>query len=472
MKATRREWILFSVITIVYLLFLYWIRGWWGLLLLPLIFDNYITHRIPWLWWKNIKNPALRTLMSYVDAIVFATIGVGFLNVFFLQHYQIPSSSLEKSLLVGDYLMVNKAIYGPRTPNTPLTFPLTQNTMPIFGGRSYLERPQWAYKRGKGWRKVQLNDIVVFNFPAGDTVALNRSQQDIYSMAYELGSQGIDRSKLTTLSPEDQEVLYQACYEKGMGIIRSQPNIYGDVIWRPVDRRDSYVKRCLGLPGDSLQIRQRDVYVNGEKLQEPAGVEFLYAVQATGKRIPDDLLNELGLSREDLAHYQSGATRFFLPLTKEAREKLLARKDLVTSIEHLNMDALGATLYPLSYHTGWTIDNYGPIWIPKKGATIQLTPENLALYERCIHAYEGNTIEHRADGIYINGEKAESYTFRMDYYWMMGDNRHNSADSRFWGFVPEDHIVGQPFLITLSMDRDKSGLSAIRWNRLFKWVGN
>lgn len=469
-KATHRQWITFFIVLALYLLFLLWVESWWGLLVVPFIFDIYISKKIPWTFWKKSKNPTVRSVMSWVDAIVFSLIAVYFVNIYLFQNYQIPSSSLEKTLLVGDFLYVSKVSYGPRVPNTPLSMPLTQHTLPIVNTKSYFEKPQWPYKRAKGLGRVKHNDIVVFNFPAGDTVALNRQAEDFYSIVYNVGAKAFQQKKdMSSLSPAEQRIIYEYYYNEGRKRILANPAEYGKVIYRPVDRRENYVKRCVALPGDTLQIINRDIYLNGVKQDEPAGVQFIYHVEATGKSISQEFFRELGLSNEDTRDYSPGAREFYLPLTKEAYDKLLARKDYVTRINHA--EVIPSQLYPLNLYTNWSVDNYGPIWIPAKGATIELTPENLSMYERCIHAYEGNTLEEKEDGVYINGVKTDTYTFQMDYYWMMGDNRHNSADSRSWGFVPEDHVVGKPILVWLSLDKDRNLFNGkIRWNRFFKMV--
>ena len=227
------------------------------------------------------------------------------------------------------------------------------------------------------------------------------------------------------------------------------------------------MKRCVGLPGQTLQIKNRIVYLDGKANKEPENVQYTYYVKLKAD-LPDDLLKELGISGEDLLSLNQNG---YMPLTKKAVKVLSARKDLVAGIR-LNTDAATGEVYPLNAVTGWTRDNYGPIWIPKKGETVQLTLKNIALYERPIRVYEHNQLDVRNGRIYINGREAHSYTFKMDYYWMMGDNRHNSADSRYWGFVPEDHIVGKPIFIWWSSDPDRRGFSGIRWNRLFRWVDN
>ena len=469
-KATRTQWIKFSIVTLLYLAFLVWVKSWLGLIVLPFIFDIYISKKIPWGFWKKSENPAVRSIMSWVDAIVFALVAVYFVNIYVFQNYQIPSSSLEKSLLVGDFLYVSKMSYGPRVPNTPLSMPLAQHTLPVFNTKSYIEWPQWEYKRVPGFGKVKLNDIVVFNFPAGDTVATNFQQTDFYTLAYEEGKRVYpNKVNMDSLTRKQQRTVYDLYYNAGRNLIRSNPRMYGDIVIRPVDRRENYVKRCVGLPGQTLEIKNRIIYLDGKANKEPDNVQYRYFVKTKGM-LPDDLCHELGISQEDLMMYYTEESVYNMPLTEKAKAALLARKDLVVSIENTPDDDAGG-LYPVNKLTGWTVDNYGPVWIPKKGATIDLTLDNLPIYERPIKNYEGNSLEVKDGKIYINGQETTKYTFKMDYYWMMGDNRHNSADSRFWGFVPEDHIVGKPIFIWLSLDQDRGWFDGkVRWNRLFKFV--
>lgn len=468
-EASRKQWIKFGVALILYLLFIIWLRSWLGIVVVPFIFDAYITKKIPWTWWKKSKNKTVLTVMGWVDAIVFALVAVYFVNLYFFQNYVIPSSSLEKSLLVGDYLFVSKMSYGARVPQTPLHMPLTQHTMPIFNCKSYLEWVKWDYKRVDGLGKVQLNDIVVFNFPAGDSVATALQAEDIYRLSYQAGKELSKPIDMSGLSLEDQRLVFDYYYQVGRKYINDNPQSFGEIVVRPVDRRENYVKRCVGLPGQTLQIKNRVIYLDGKANKEPDNVQYRYFVHTKGM-LPDDLCHELGISREDLAGYYTDESVYNMPLTAKAKDALLARKDIVTAIENTPDDDAGG-LYPLNKLTGWTVDNYGPIWIPKKGETIELSLDNLPLYERPIHAYEGNALEVKDGKIFINGEETTHYTFKMDYYWMMGDNRHNSADSRFWGFVPEDHVVGKPIFIWLSLDQDRGWFDGkIRWSRLFKFV--
>ena len=275
------QWTKFAVAAVLYLLFLYWVESWWGLLVLPFIFDVYITKKIRWQWWKDSVGPT-RFIMSWVDAIVFALVAVYFINQFFFQNYVIPSSSLEKSLLTGDYLFVSKLSYGPRIPQTPLTMPLTQHTLPLFECKSYIEFPQWDYRRVKGTGKVELNDIVVFNFPAGDTIcsAPQWQAQDYYQLCYGYGYQAYGREvAVDSLTPQQQWDYFREIYASGRRYLGQNRNTYGDIDSRPVDRRENYVKRCVGLPGQTLQIRNRIVYLDGRANKEPDNVQYTYRMK-------------------------------------------------------------------------------------------------------------------------------------------------------------------------------------------------
>ncbi len=468
------QWTKFVIVLVLYLLFLFWVKSWLGLIVIPFIFDVYITKKIRWQWWKDSEGP-VRFIMSWVDALVFALVAVYFLNLFFFQNYVIPSESLEKSLLTGDYLFVSKVSYGPRIPQTPLSMPLTQHTLPIINTKSYIEWPHWDYRRVKGLCNVELNDIVVFNYPAGDTIMTEDRYQaaDYYQAAYTLGAQileanGIMQMSVDSLNAIQQRQYFDLAYTAGRNYILNNPHEYGSISSRPTDRRENYVKRCVGLPGQTLQIKNRIVYLDGKPNKEPDNVQYTYYVKLK-QNLSDEIMQELDISINDLQMLNEQGV---MPLTNHAAKVLRSRKDLVENIR-LNDDVIqGDMLYPLNAVTGWTRDNYGPIWIPKKGAKVKLDINNIAIYERPIKVYEGNDLKVVNGQIYINGRLADSYTFKMDYYWMMGDNRHNSADSRYWGFVPEDHIVGKPIFIWWSSDPDRRGFGGIRWSRLFRFVDN
>ena len=471
-QVSKTNWMKCIVVTILYLLFLYWVGSWWGLLLLPFIFDVYITRFIPWSWWKQTKNPTARVVFGWIDAIVFALVAVYFLNQFFFQNFVIPSSSLEKTLLTGDYLLVSKVSYGPRIPQTPLYMPLTQHTMPLTGTKSYIEWPHWDYRRVKGLGSPKLNDIVVFNYPTGDTVALAMQDKDFYRVCYELGESQLHlRDQINSSTPyEEAQRIFSRLFAEGRKIIAQLPEQYGEIVSRPTDRRENYVKRLVGMPGDTLQIKNDKIYLNGKLNPDGHFVQHAFFV-TWNEWIDDDTKKELGITNEELLVLSQNPLTTYTQLSDDIKQKLLARKGLVREI--VPADPVSDWLYPQNKHTSWTTSNYGPIWIPKKGAEIHLTLDNLPIYERPIRVYEGNTLEVRQGKIYINGKESKSYTFKLDYYWMQGDNRDNSADSRFWGFVPEDHIVGKPLFIWLSLDPDYGWTDGkIRWNRLFQWVSN
>ena len=441
-EVPRSGWIRACVWSALYIAFVIWVA--WGdwkslgwLALLPLIVDMFTTRYINYSWWRKYKDtqPALYTLCSWIDAIVFALVAVYFINLYIFQNYQIPSSSLEKTLRVGDFLYVSKMAYGARVPQTPLSMPLVQHTMPAWlgGGKSYLDHPHWEYKRLKGWTSPKKGDIVVFNFPAGDTVCLNMQNPDYYTLKYYYGEQ----------------------------VIRARKDVFGEIIVRPVDRRENYVKRCVGEPGDSLRIIDNVVYtklkIKNEKLKmsdaewqrepEREGLQLNYLVRTDGHMFGAKYLEKLGVSEAD--RMQIDATTWHFPLT-EGMKAELAKNPHVEEVM-VEPEERGGSVYPLG-HNEWTRDNYGPIYIPRKGDKIMITEENYWVYKRIAEAYEFKPMK-----------IGEEYEFEMDYYWMQGDNRHNSADSRYWGFVPEDHIVGRPVFIWLSLDKDTH---SIRFSRI------
>lgn len=442
------------------LLFTIWVGDFWPLIIVVLIIDAYWTKFIPWTWWRGIKNPFLRGVMSWIDAIVFALVAVYFLQNFLFQNYQIPTTSLEKTMLAGDYLLVSKAEYGPRIPMTPLSLPLFQHTIAIGDkeyGKSYLEKPQVKYQRMAGIRNIDLYDIVVFNYPAGDTVASLHQNDDYYRLCFQYGRETVNSDKAT----------------------------FGEILYRPVDRRENYVKRCIGLPGDTLQIIDNKVFINSLQLEDPKYLQQSYLVRTKGGLLPEKIWKSLGVNREDVMILPGGElhevfgfhadtlTGQYPPLYRVTlTQEMIAKLKRLSNVDQIILEPTELFqkdyVYPRSETNPWTRSNYGPIWIPKAGASIELTPENVALYERCIRNYEGNQLTRNADGTYsINGKPATSYTFRMDYYWMMGDNRDNSADSRYWGFVPEDHIVGTPLFVWFSIDKETGRW---RWERMLKKV--
>lgn len=443
----HNRWFKFSLWGGLYLLWVIWLGNYWWLLGLAIIFDLYITKKVKWAFWrKKSSNGKSNTLLEWIDAVIFALVAATFIRMFFIEAYTIPTGSMEKTLLVGDYLFVSKVAYGPKIPETPVSFPLVHNVMPVTGGESYSEIIKNDYRRLKGFSSVKRDDIVVFGFPHGDTVLKALPQDDYY--------------QLVRMNNNNRE------YTQKM---------YGPVIVRPNDKKDNYVKRCVAIAGDTLSVVNGNVFVNGVPQKEYEGLQSTYTVYTNGSAINPKILKEIGLVPQEVYFDPSLPGYPDMTLTKGELAKV---KDLAIVAEiRENIDVYPPDypdspllLFPFTNNFEWTRDNYGPIWIPAKGATVNLTLENLPLYQRIISAYEKNRLEVKDGEIYINGEKSDTYTFKQDYYFMMGDNRHHSLDSRYWGFVPEDHIVGKPAMLWFSTDKYESFPSNIRWNRLFKFI--
>ncbi|MBN2485185.1 MAG: S26 family signal peptidase [Bacteroidales bacterium] len=438
----------------VYLLWVIWLGNYWFLIGLPVVFDIYFTKKVNWSPWKK-REGKNHVVIEWIDALIFAVVAVTIINIFLFQNYKIPTGSMEKSLQIGDHLYVSKVAYGPRLPMTPLSIPFMQNTIPGTTRKSYSVWPQWDYKRLKGFGEVKRWQPVVFNFPEGDTVCLDRTNVSYYSVVRDAAND-LKKSDLNSGRPLKPENEY---YALGRKIVWQNH----DIAYRPIDKEDNYIKRCVGVPGDSLQVIGGIVYINGE--QEPAfeGRQFLYYVYTQGG-ISNKRLKEMGIYSDEIN--KSGNT-IFAPLTQQMIETLQRYKN-VSKIEKFKWDFVDYNIFPSDAQYPWSLDNFGPIYIPKAGVTVALDMQSLPFYNRIIGHYEGNKLEVKDSAIYINGEIATSYTFKQDYYWMMGDNRHSSLDSRYWGYVPENHIIGTPRFIWLSLNKDKKFPANIRINRMFR----
>jgi signal peptidase I len=372
---------------------------------------NYISDRslIP-------TNKTADTISSLLYAIVVATL----VHTYVMQPYTIPTSSLEKSLLVGDFLFVSKFHYGARTPMTSVAAPMVHDTLPLIKSKSYFNSPQLPYFRFPAWQEVNRNDIVVFNWPA-DTVRY-------------FG----DRNSVN--------------------------------IRKPIDKKSNYVKRCVGVPGDSLSIKDGLVYINNKLLilPERAKPQFSYTVITDGSSFDYNyIVRDLHITD---GVYQTDQTTFLFRAISDETAERLRQNPIVKSITRNISHESDPTIFPSN--TNWNVDNFGPIYIPQKGKTVVLNSKSLPFYKTIISEYEKNDLKITGDEIRINGQIATTYTFKQDYYWMMGDNRHNSEDSRFWGYVPENHIVGKPVFIWMSIDGINDGIKnwKIRWDRLFTTV--
>ncbi|MEZ4983805.1 MAG: signal peptidase I [Saprospiraceae bacterium] len=390
------------------------------------------------------------TTREWAEAIVFAVFAAALIRLFLIEAYVIPTSSMEGSLMVGDFLFVSKAHYGIRTPKTVAMIPLLHNTIPKIGGESYWEKPNLTPKRLPALEKIEHNSPVVFNLPAGDSVYIFPDRTwTIDDVRY-----GMVR---------DANPNYERAIKAGKV----------KLVTRPMDKRDHYIKRCIGLPGDTLQIIDRQVYIDGKAAKNPTNMQFLYLVQFPDGNINERNFSDWGISAEDNMKDSRAPNVRYMFLSEEQKQKVQGMDSniLIEPYQFPTDRAKGYNpdrLFPHdSQHFGeWTVDNYGPIWIPKKGVTIPISMDNINMFRRIISVYEENDLQIKGGKIFINGAEASSYTFKMDYYWMMGDNRHNSEDSRVWGFVPEDHVVGKPLFIWFSLKEGSLG-KGVNWKRVF-----
>ncbi|MFT3885634.1 MAG: signal peptidase I [Flavobacteriales bacterium] len=401
------------------------------------------------------------TLGQWGDAILFAVIVATTFRILTFEAFTIPTESMEKSLLVGDYLFVSKLSYGPRMPMTPVTFPFTHHTLPLT--KSTPSFTNWfalPYKRLPGFGKPERGDAVVFNFPEGDTVVANYQNMSYYQLARMCSRKDLlERERVVFTLPDGRR--------------GSAPT--GGILVRPVDKQENYIKRCVGVPDDTIEVRDGTVYVNGEVQPLPPMGQYAYDFQLKDAFNVKTLKAQYDITTTDV---QQEGDRAEIPLTAAAAEALKKFSNVV-GMERQNKprgyykkgDNNFWPIFPNDPRFDWSEDNFGPLWVPKAGATIKLTVDNLPLYRRAIQVYEGNALEVKGNDILINGAKADSYTFKQDYYWMMGDNRHRSQDARFWGFVPFDHVVGKAVLVWLTADPESGGFpGGIRWKRLFSLV--
>jgi signal peptidase I len=396
---------------------------------------------------EGVKLYKKSSIREWVDAAVFAIVAATIIRTFVFEAYTIPTPSMEKTLLVNDFLFVSKFSYGPRIPNTPLSFPFVHHTMPFFGGKSYLEWIKLPYQRLLA-SPVKRNDIVVFNLPVGDTVINDEINY---------GSR----------------VTYYQALRDANGNRDSIWNEFGSIIiTRPVDKRENFIKRCVAIAGDTLEVRNGVVYINGKLNDIPAGLETNYLLETKGQPLDMDELKETyDISQEEGEVRYLGGNQYEIFLTKE-QVAVFSKLSYVQSLMPVNFTYPncppglgGADVFPNdTAYAKWTIDNYGPLYIPAKGGTIQLNAQTYPRYERVIRTYEGNNFEVKNGKYILNDKEVSSYTFKQDYFWLMGDNRHNSLDSRYWGFVPEDHVVGKASMIFFSYENGP------RWKRIFRLI--
>ena len=417
---TSLKIILFLLFTLIWSILVYLINGEWLYFFPLLVADVIFFETISWQFWRKKREKKKSTkseLRNWVEAIAFAVVAAHILRTFFIEAYTIPTSSMEKSMLIGDFLFVSKVSYGPRTPMTPLAFPLVHHTLPFTNQKSYSEKIKLPYHRMKGLGKIERNDCVVFNWPA-------------------------------------------------------------EKLGRPVDKKENYVKRCVGIPGDKIEIVNGQLLINDQNQVEPDGMkkQFIYNIKTKGSGLNPKILYE----KFDITEGSRGGNpnEYNLFLTDKSYEGIQKFNNVESVEKRISEGEYNIFSSPQNNPNKWLVNNpynwhedmFGPIRIPKAGEKIELTTKNLPIYKDIIERYESNTLKVIDSNIFINDSLATEYTFRMNYYWLMGDNRHNSADSRMWGFVPENHIVGKALFVWMSWDKNAKGFKKIRWDRLFTSV--
>lgn len=464
---------------------------------------------------KNIKYFGVKDIKSesafikhWADPIIFAVVAASIIRGFFFEAFTIPTSSLEKSLMVGDFLFVNKVCYGAKVPQTPIAFPFAHHTLPFTEStKSYLEWIKIPYFRLPGYSKPKNGEIVVFNYPDGDSVALGMQNMSYYQLVREIAA---------NIKMEDgrqkPDHIYQ---EQAWNYVNGPQKPFGAVTGRPIDKREHYVKRCVGIAGDKLEIKAGEIFINDKKQEMPEHAQHHYIVATKGNMFGDNSQNK---NREAVLSNYELLEKYDIYVTEASRiesphDTAIVKIPNDTAFYNLNMPADVASkirqlpgvfyvyreveaeghrdprIFPHNKSYAWNNDHFGPFILPSEGMTIKIDTGNIALYEKMLSTYDDGIHQITTSGAQVlyDGKPITSYTFKQGYYWMMGDNRHNSADSRSWGVVPFDHVVGRPVFVWFSMKDPKnnpiSGKSVFgsltknshegkfRWNRFMSYVG-
>ncbi len=411
---------------------------------------------------SKFKIEPSKLIKNWIDPIVFAVIAASIIRGYFIEAFTIPTSSLEKSLMVGDFLFVNKFAYGPKIPQTPLAFPFAHHTLPLSETKkSYLEWIKLPYMRLPGFGSVKNNDIVVFNYPDGDTVALKQQNQSYYQIV---------RDNVEYAMEQNKNMTYAQAYKTSWDYVNSQEDIFGSIVARPVDKREHYVKRCVAIAGDNFSVINGEVHINNIKQEMPKNAQHRYIVKTkealfgengTGTNGQHTLSNYNLLDELDIYVSEAGKingpndTNYYdlnMPQATVEKVKALAGVYSVTLKVELK-NYYDSRIFPHNPSYPWNNDNFGPLLMPKEGLTVPIDTHNICLYQKVLDTYDDGLHQVTKQGAQVlyDGKPITSYTFKQNYYFMMGDNRHNSADSRSWGLVPFDHIVGSPFFVWFSM---------------------
>jgi signal peptidase I len=421
----------------------------------------------------KFKNEPSKVIKNWIDPIVFAIIAASIIRGYFIEAFTIPTSSLEKSLMVGDFLFVNKFAYGPKIPQTPLSFPFAHHSMPVVNSKSYLEWIKLPYFRLPGFGHVENNDIVVFNYPDGDTVLLNFQDRSYYQVVRDLKEDMKQKGKEAGANEPDSYY-----YRMAMDYLRNPNNPLGDIkvgkiTARPVDKREHYVKRCVAIAGDKLEVKDGEVHINGVRQAMPEKAQHYYFVETNNALFgdivqskeggfptlsKDTLLDELDIYADEAVRRElirkGDTTTYYLNMPVDVAEKVSKMPGVLSVKKFVEPKGeYDPRIFPHRSAFGWNNDNFGPLVIPKAGLTIPIDTHNVCLYEKVMNTYDDgiHQVQVKGKDVLYDGMPITSYTFKQDYYFMMGDNRHNSADSRSWGLVPYDHVVGSPFFVWLSI---------------------
>ena len=439
--------------------------------------------------WKDKKKSWGR---EWGEAILFAVVAASIIRSFTFEAFTIPTPSMEASMKVGDYLFVDKFTYGTRLPMTPVSIPFFHNAIPGGLTNSYLSWFSLPYLRTPGFGKVERFDPVVFNFPNGDTVLIDpyyvghNYSELLRNEAITMAGGNIDtylsdKAKYDAMARNNfnDKKVCKSCRENTPG---GRGNLkIGGTRYRPLDKKEMYIKRCIGLPWETLEVRDGQVFINGSAIENKAGMMWNHMISVSSPSAISKLQRDFGKLNSEIQIVNQEGSMLLVPLTADEANKMRAMaSDFPSVVQYQDTTPENSlSIYPNSadypFKT-WSIDRYGPMTIPAEGMTIEMSHDAFVRYGRVIGAYEGNTIQEKDGKIFINGQEAATYTFKQNYYFMMGDNRHHSADSRCWGFVPEDHIVGKAVFTWFSKENNeyhggnKSWLEQIRWDRIFHLV--